>query len=398
MSWSERYKKQGIKKAKEVNFSNIASIAKLTVPPTAVSTFEKKVAAATQPFDVIVEEDSAAGKGRIVVKKVTPADIIIEFEVRTGAAPDAAKNLMKVKTELTSLAMTNSNYLKKLNAVKDSVKKLKEELKGLESVGPMADPLLLKNDLNSLRQQLTQADAAGKAIQTEHNSWYLNGPRSGIAPILTKFGVDAKTVSAADADLFGKAVHAMSAEANEVRKVYDVDVANATEALLARISNLEAVTTKGHGDALKSVRTTLAAEVEKVKEMVDKSFFELKLVKTQELMAQMKDPNSQAYKRFVAFPNSIQAEKESNKTRLGNIPKYLETVTKQVSRLKKGVPEFYAGDVEVRKLIATLDGLEERNIKSLAEGKATIEKCDRELDQFGKPPARPATATPPARS
>ena len=67
-----------------------------------------------------------------------------------------------------------------------------------------------------------------------------------------------------------------------------------------------------------------------------------------------------------------------------------------------GVPgsavRVYAGDVEVRKLIATLDGLEERNIKSLAEGKATIEKCDRELDQFGKPPARPATATPPARS
>jgi hypothetical protein len=384
MGWTQRYKKVGCTAGKEVNFANIATIAKVKVPPMMVGAFMKKVGAAKAPFDVFVEVDDAAGKGRILVKKIPPGDIAIEWADRSGPDGDAVKNLLKVKAELTSLNNTNATYLKSILAEKEKVKALKEGIKAIEGeVGkkPMTETALA---IQKVSDQIAAVAVAGKQVQEKHNGWYLSGPRDGIAPILKKFGVDAKSLQPADSDALAKALHQMSADANQVRAVYDVDIRTATDALLLRLKNLQTTLAKGNTAALGEIRKTLAAEVEKVREQMTKGENEMKLAKTEELMRQLKDPASVAYKRLKANPSTVKAEMESNKVRTGNIPKYLDLVSKGASRLKKGIPGQFLGDPEIVKMFAELDKIEAQNSKVLAAGKAMLLNCDQELIAFGK--------------
>jgi len=135
---------------------------------------------------------------------------------------------------------------------------------------------------------------------------------------------------------------------------------------------------------LGEIRKTLSDEVAKVRDQATKGENELKLAKTEELMRQLKDPTSVAYKRLKAVPTTIKAEMESNKVRMGNIPKYLELVSKNVSRLKKGVPVQFQQDPEIVKLFRELDTIEAGNTRTLQAGKATLLKCDQELIAFGR--------------
>ena len=387
MSWTERYKKQGCAAAKDVNFTNIDSISKVKVPAMVISSFQKKVAAAKAPFDVYVEVDSAAGKGRIVVKKLPPSDVTLEWADRSGGGAEAAKGVIKVKAELTSLGITNNAYLKEILEVKEKVKGLKEEVKGVEETADyyaVSDVPAGKKVIGEKRDALTKASTKGKEIYGKHQDWYLNGPRKGIAPILKKFSIEEKDLNATDADTFAKALHAMSGAANQVKAVWDVDIRTATEALIVRLNNLESSISKGHSLALADIRKNLGVEVQKLVELVGKAETELKLEKTNNLMTQLKDPNSAAYKRLVLNPSNIKVEMESNKTRVAVIPKYIEMVTKSVSRLKKGIPAEFVKDPEIGKMFTQMDLLSNKNTKTLTEGKSLLEKCDMALANFGK--------------
>lgn len=384
MSWTQRYKKQGCAAAKDVNFSNIATIAKLKVPMAAISTFTRKVASAKAPFDVFVEEDSSAGKGRIVVKKIPPADITIEWEDRSGGGAETAKSVLKVKAELSSLAITNNTYLKQILAEKEKVKNLKETIKGIEGAVaniPVEDAV---QRIGEARNALQKVDADGKEVQGKHDGWYLAGPRGGINPILKKFGIDPKDLEQNDANAFAKALHEMSAAANEVRKVYDVDIHAAAAALITRLNNLESTITKSGRAALAEIRKTVADEVAKLRIQAEKNIVEMKVEKTQNLMNQLKDPNSQAYKRLKANPSTIKVEMESNKVRVNNIPKFLELVNKQASRVKKGVPPEFARDFMIAKQFEDLDKLAEQNTKALNDARNLLAQCDQDLTEFAK--------------
>ena len=78
----------------------------------------------------------------------------------------------------------------------------------------------------------------------------------------------------------------------------------------------------------------------------------------------------------------FKVEIESNKTRLGNIPKYLEMISKQVSRLKKGIPSLVERDSEIAKMVVELNTLEQQNVRNMAAGKQLIEQCDLDLANF----------------
>jgi hypothetical protein len=367
-----------------VNFSNIATIAKLKVPPMAISSFQKKVATAKAPFDVFVEEDSTAGKGRIVVKKIPPSDITIEWEDRSGGGADLVKNVLKVKAELASLTITNNTYLKQILAEKEKVKNLKEVIKGIEGAVPNAQVEEIVKRIGEARSELQKVDAAGKEVQGKHDGWYLNGPRGGINPILKKFGIDPKDLEQNDANAFAKALHEMSAAANEVRKVYDVDIHNAAAALITRLDNLESTVTKSGRAALAEIRKSLADEVAKLRIQAEKNIVEMKVEKTQNLMDQLKDANSVAYKRLKANPSTIKVEMESNKVRINNIPKFLDLVNKQASRIKKGVPSEFARDFMIAKQFEEMDKLSQQNTKALSDARLLLEQCDRDLTEFAK--------------
>jgi DNA repair exonuclease SbcCD ATPase subunit len=384
MSWTERYKKQNCTAAKDVNFGNIDSIAKVKVPAMVISSFQKKVGAAKAPFDVFVEVDNGAGKGRIVVKKVPPSDITIEWADRSGAGAETGKNVMKVKAELTSLGITNNGYLQEILGAKERIKALKEDIKKLEGEAPQMEKAAVAKSAEEMRKALTEAGAAGKEIFGKHNNWYLMGPRKGIAPILKQFGLDPKELNAGDADEFNKALHGMSANANQVKQVFDVDIKNAIEALIARVNNLEATFTKSQFGALIEVRKNLLVELQKVRELVGKGLAEMKLEKTESLMTDLGKPASSAYKRLKAGPQFIQSEMESNNTRLALIPKFLEAVPKQVSRLKKGIPPEHANDGQIQKAFSQLDGFVEENTKHLNEAKGKLEACNHALTEFAK--------------
>lgn len=384
MSWVQRYKKQGCTAAKDVNFSNIATIAKLQVPAMAISSFQKKVAVAKAPFDVFVEEDSGAGKCRILVKKIPPADITIEWADRSGGGAEMAKNVLKVKAELASLAITNNTYLKQILIEKEKVKNLKEIIKGIEGAVPNTAVEEIVKRIGQVRTELEKVDAGGKEVQGKHNDWYLGGPRGGINPILKKFGIDPKDLEKNDADAFAKALHEMSAAANEVRKVYDVDIHNAAAALITRLNNLESTITKSGRAALAEIRKTISDELAKLRIQAEKNIVEMKVEKTQNLMQQLQDPNSQAYKRLKANPGTIKVEMESNKVRIGNIPKFLDLVNKQANRIKKGIPPEFARDFMIAKSIEELDKLSQQNTNALNDAKGVLEQCDRDLTEFAK--------------
>lgn len=381
MPWVERFKKTGCASGKDINYGKIKDLAKVVVPTMIVSQVNQKVAAAKAPFDVHLEVDDAADKCRLVIKKVPPSEIKIEWVDKSGPSPDQKKAVSKVKTELTSFGIANTGYLTKIAAEKEKVKGAKEAIKTLEGNVP-TDPAAFQTRLAAIRKTLNDAIADGLTIRTAHNNWYLGGPRDGVNPILTKFGLKPADLDDAETQAFAKAVHEMSVKANEVKKVYEVDVKAAAEALLARLSNFESTVTKGAAAALADVITNLTKEIATIKAAVDKGINEMKLPKTEKLTADLAIANSDAAKRLAANRQFIQAEMESNKTRLGLIPKYLELVEKQANRLIKGVPAQFQMNPKIMQLTVQMGDLVQLNQTQLNDAATKIRACDQALTQF----------------
>ena len=85
--------------------------------------------------------------------------------------------MLKVKAELTSLSITNSDYLKSILTVKEKVKALKEDLKKLEGEAPQLEAGALDARINGFLADLPKAEEAGREIFGKHNKWYLGGAR-----------------------------------------------------------------------------------------------------------------------------------------------------------------------------------------------------------------------------
>ena len=338
----------------------------------------------------------------MILKKLESADVVMTWDDRSLAGAAAAKadkkdsaGLNSVKSTLKSWTAKNDDYLNRIGKEKEKVKAAKEEVKEMEAIillinsknlGGVTQKDIEANvwKLKSLRETLARIDAEAKQIQIEHDKWYLAGPRNGINPVLAEQKVDPKNVDAADASEFNKALHDISAKANEVKGLYEMGVRGSAAALISRLHNLEAELTKSTQAAVVDIRQNVAAEVTKIKTLVDKGLNETKLSKTLTLMQDLQTPGSSKFQNLKAHPEYVAAEKESNKTRLANIPKYLEMVSKQVTRITKSVPVAFQSDAEIGKLVAEMKALDVKNKADLAHAKQTIEGCDQALDKFLK--------------
>jgi hypothetical protein len=303
--------------------------------------------------------------------------------------------LISVKSTLKEWNTINNGYLDQIGKEKEKVKAAKEEIKEMEVIVPMIKSgnmgSITKKDieanqwkLKDLRERLTKIDAEAKEIQHQHNNWYLEGPRKGIDPVLAKAKVNSQNVSSGDADEFKKALHEISAKANTVKGLYEMDVRDSATALISRLHNIDAELTKSTQAAVVDIRQNVAAEVAKIKALVDKGLNEAKLSKTHTLMQDLQTPGSSKFQNLKAHPEFVHAEKESNKTRLTNIPKYLEMVSTQVTRITKSVPVAFQGDAEILKLVAEMKALDAKNKADLTNAKQIIEACDQALDKFLK--------------
>jgi hypothetical protein len=370
MGYTNRYKKDGCTSHKDVDFGKIQTIALVTVPIMVKSSFQQKLAAAEKAkksFDVTVDVDTAAGKARIVVKKAEPSDIVIEWTDRTGKKADAKKAVLKVKAALTSFAITNNQWVTEITKVKQKVGIIKDEIKVIEATAASGsgDAIALVKRIRTAEEGLKSACTEGQKLFRDHDTWYLNGPRKGVAPLLKAQNAEEKDLEKADAEELSKALHAMSVIAGQVKTIRDNDI------LLA-------------AGALVEVRKNVAAEAVKIKELVGKAFAEIKAEKSQNLMDSLKDPNSAPYKRLASNPKFIATEVESNKVRLGIIPKYIEMVTKQCVRTMKGVPQEMIMDPQIVTLAKQLDELDKENKRNMASAKQVLENCNKALDLFAK--------------
>lgn len=388
MGYTNRYKKAGCTSHKDVDFGKIQSIALVAVPIMVKSAFQQKLAAAEKAkktFDVEVDVDTAAGKARIVVKKAEPSDIVIEWTDRTGKKADAKKGVLKVKAALTLYANSNKEWVTEISKVKLRVGIIKDEIKVIESAAASGgDPVALVKRIRTAQEGLEKASTDGQKVFREHDTWYLNGPRKGVAPLLKAQNVEEKDLEKPDAEELSKALHAMSVIAGQVKTIRDNDILLAAQALQARLKNIEAKLTKDTQGALTEVRKNVAAEALKLKELVGKAFAEVKAEKSQNLMDNLKDPNNSAYKRLASNPKFIATEVESNKVRLGIIPKYIEMVTKQAVRTMKGVPQEMIMDPKIVTLAKELDELDKENKRNMASAKQVLEACNKALAEFEK--------------
>lgn len=393
MGYVKRYSKEGCTVAKDVDFGKVKTVAKIPVPVMVISSFQKKVAAADKPFDVLIEVDSEANKARMVIKKLASGSVTIDWEDRSAPETQGDKGVAKVKASLAFMKGKNDGYLTKMNAIKAEVKDTKGDIKDIEAFVGMAQSgnlgTITRKDIEAmiwkignLRERATKIAARGADLKKEHDGWYLEGPRKGIAPILKQAGVDPSKLDKTDADAFAKALHDMSQDANKVKAVYDVDVRTATDAFVVRLTNLEALVKKSVQDALATAVQNLGPEVEKLRTYVGKALVETKLEKTKNLMDDLEKPSSSAYQRLKSQPQFLGAERESNKTRLENIPKFLEQVSKQVSRLKKTVPAAFQNDPAVLKQFQELDALEKLNNANMKMAETAIKEADVKLTQL----------------
>lgn len=393
MGYVKRYSKEGCTAAKDVDFGKVKTVAKVPVPMMVISSFQKKVAGADKPFDVLIEVDSEANKARIVVKKLTSGNAVIDWEDSSSPAKQDQKGVAKVNSSLVFMKAKNEGYLGKMTEIKAEVKSLKEDIKDIEAFVGMAQRgemgTITRKDVEAmvwkvgnLRERATKIAGRGSTLYSEHQSWYLEGPRKGIAPLLKQAGVDQAKLDTNSANTFAKALHDMSQDANKVKAVYDVDVRTATDAFVVRLTNLDALLNKSVQGALTATVQNLGGEVEKLRTYVGKALAETKMDKTSNLMKDLDNPSSSAYQRLKSNPQFLGSERESNKTRLDNIPKFLEQVTKQVSRLKKTVPPVFQNESAVLKLFGELDGLEKLNGANMRQAEMTIKQSDLKLTQL----------------
>ena len=147
----------------------------------------------------------------------------------------------------------------------------------------------------------------------------------------------------------------MPAATNQVRAVYDVDIRDTLRSAARSPEESADDLAKGNAAALGEIRKTLPDEVAKVRDQATKGKNELKLAKTEELMRQLKDPISVAYKRLKTVPTTIKAR--WSRTRCAR---------------RRGFPRREPASIEAE------------NTRVLLAGKATLLKCDQELIAFGR--------------
>lgn len=390
MSYTAVYQKKGIK-PKEVDFAKIGTSIQIQVPPPIIATFKKKVEGADKPIDLSVEFDSAVGKYRMVIKKLPPSDVVIDW-TDTGVRyqKDFQKDaVLRAKEEIASWHEAITSYQQELDVVTQKISAAKDLLKEVEA-NP-TDPRLTA-EVASLKQTLEGIGAEGREIKHRFDTWY-SGPRAGVAPLLKKFNVDQTKLDKADSDAFHLGVMDVSKNSNLVLNAYRINVEGAVEALLARLANSHSVATKSQADALADARASLAAQVQEIETEMGRTLSTMKLDSTVELGKQFKERKGGRFDMIKGNPNDIRARIIAGKNQITSCEGNAALIDKTASRIMKSIPPQFLKDPEIIRLETRMSTSLAKFKKDVDEGKARIVSVNNILDAYlNGAPTRPATA------
>lgn len=396
MGYTQHYKKEKCKAVKDVDFTKFETAAKVKVPPQIKVTFTKKVGTPANPFDVSIEMDGDNGKCRIVIKKLADGDATIDWTDMAIRGLDVA--VTKIKQEVSSWQHIAEDYH---GALADAVSKLKtqkEQIKALES--NLADPQIVAK-IAVIQNAVQKAAADGKAVYEKFNSWYVSGPRQGIAPVMVAQKVDPSKVAKNDADLFNTVVMDISQQSNVVQKAFLIEIKDAAKALLARLENLHAQVTKSAGEALADVRARTAKAIQELQANGARSASAMKLESVVQQAEDFKARKGQAFDRIKDHPNFIVAAIEANNTRSKGADSSLAGVEKSASRIRSSIPAAFQRDPAIMKLNQELIVIENGLVKTFTEGKHTLADANQHLDAYlkshapGRPGGSPQAANAP---
>jgi len=384
MSYKAVFEKKGLK-AKDVDFAKIGTSIQIQVPPTVVATLKKKIEGAQKPFDLIIELDADSGKYRVVLKKLTPTDTIVDWtDPLVRFQKDATA---RVKQELVSWQQTVVSYQDELDVVAQKVKAGRDLLKELESTPN--DPRVAA-EIASLKQTLTRIEAEGEEIKHRFDTWY-SGPRAGVAGLFKTFKVDQAKLDKGDSDAFHVGVMELSKNANTVLNAYKMNVEGPVKALLARLDNFTSVATKSQSEALSDVRASVAAQVQTLQTDMGGKLAALKIEATVEFGKQFKERKGISFDRYKNVPGDLTARIAAVKNQLISADANLALMEKTASRIMKSIPAAFLKDPEVMKNETRLSTMVVKFKKDIAEGKVQLTAVNNILDAYLKgAPARPA--------
>jgi hypothetical protein len=384
MAYTQRYKKEGCTAAKDVDFGKILTLTKVKVPPMVTSSFIKKVAGASKPFDVFVEVDGDNGKSRIVIKKLAASDVNIDWTDPSVNGNNAG--VLKVKAVIMSWNITKETTIKQLDAVVAKVKTQKDLVKQLEA-NP-TDPAAVAR-IATIKDALVKAVEEGKGIFEKFDSWYLAGPRKGTGPLLTTNKVDESKLDRADKDEFATAVMDISQKANEVKNTWQMDISGAVQQLMVRLDNFQSMVTKSKGEAVVEIRQRITTQVEALKQSAEHGLVALKLEHSIALGEEFKARKGAGFDRLKVDKKIILATIEANNTRLKTADTSVATVgvatvEKEGSRITKSIPAAFQADPQLLKLTQDIIRVVQGHKKAIADAKVALAQASGYLNAYAQ--------------
>ena len=402
MAFVQRFAKAGCTKFKDINWDKVSELAKVDVPPMVNNAAAKAATKFKRPFDVKVEVDAGAEKGRITFH--SPSGEAPDERVEWSTVnPQLKKGIASVKAALKHMWDTNRDFEEKMKLHVAAVKNLKKQVAEIEAMKTEDGLSISRRRLAAIQESIERTKAELRAnyneamkLVTEHNNWVLAVPRKGLGPLLTAARIELKEMPKADQDALTNALAETATETNKIRTLLQIDVENASNALEIRLNNFWAMLTETAEGARKTIATTYENEVGELERIVTKFSIELKLDKTRiaiedftagdgidftpKPLIRYRDPAGTWDNAGVL--KHLGNEKASNNTRREHFEKYGEWVAKQQSRLLKSIPEAFREEEMFKQIGQGYEQQVERFRQTRAEAAHLFDQYDQLMDAF----------------
>lgn len=384
MGFTNRYKKDGCTSAKEINWNGISSRAKLDVPLLVQGAVTKKVAKC-KDFDVSVDADEKAGKGRIVLKRITKNDIVVPFDLPSTRTPDA-RAIKAAKAEIEGYIKRNKEFEARIAQAKNMYKLAKSELAKVEST--IKGGGLGFRDRSTLVEKMKQIDgiAEGARDQAEkvrklHDTWYVDGPRKGVAPVYSKHKVDEDAMPSADKTYFEKALMQISADASKVQALAKNDVVPALNLIRDKIKTISTGLTKGGANSQKAAEASLKSEIDALQSKMEIALAGTKTSDAENKLRELKDENS-SVRQQCKTPKIWKTLNDSAVNRIALTGRSIEAAQKTAKRIKKSVPAELHGDGNIPSFFKLLDTLVINVERDMTAAEKTLQTYHAALQPF----------------
>lgn len=258
--------------------------------------------------------------------------------------------------------------------------------KAVEVAGERAMAATKRDEIASARADLATAYQALQDERRRHDKWYVEGagsavgvaPRAGLDPLLKRANIPHDGLKQDKAAQLRGTLHDISGKAGDVKAVgKKIDDAYANWKMRLHVRGIEL---SGDAQAADKVFDIMQDQVQKLNKLAGTLQVELKLAKTQSLIAELNDPQSNRSRNLAANREQIATEIHSNDLRLNKIPAYRERIASQVIELKRAVPPEMRADPRFADLVAQMDRCQQQHQRTMDQGENLLKACNALID------------------